>query len=80
MALKSKELENHALWISTMAKRITQNALGKANPLLCLSFIKSEIQLFDSSFKIEDNLTINELKTGIPYAIVINAIEKTSSE
>ena len=70
------EYDAHVRWLETMVKRIVlRSQNNQTKPPLSLTFAEKR-PLFDQSFQLKDHLTPEDLVTGAPFAIVVNAIKE----
>ena len=76
--MEKDEFDVHKQWISVLCRRI-QGCESEIQefPLLTLSFFQP-INVFQTENKLHDEISINELCTAIPYALILNAVNEIS--
>lgn len=71
----SLDFDAHIHWLDIVVKRLLCNNKENMRPLLCLSFINPKQTVYHEYKIISDNLSIDDLSTGFPYAILVNSIK-----
>lgn len=74
------DFDLHIQWLELMDKRImdSQKELPRY-PLLSLNFLQP-VQLLEVDYSLPESLTIDDLTTSMPYAILVNAFKPFESQ